>query len=369
VKWFARLFIVVVLSLTSLGSADLVLSEGGSPTKTKPEPDQSIKGEVTAISETELTVKSADGQSMTALITDETKLRRRGGGQASLDEIEVGDFVGVVGFKNDDGAILAGVIVVFPDNHPKLTAVEGNVTAIDRETIVVQSRQGRQRIVTNDNTKIKIGKQEASLADIKVGQVVVVKGVKQDDGSFLARIIMAVDPEPLRKNVLQGEVTSVDETAGVFEIEAKGNIWTIKITEQTKYRIPGVDNPTLADVPVGALVAVVGRPDGKDSKSSTARLVIVPRKRSLASGRAAGKVTKLDKTGFTLLSGQGDELTILTDESTEYRASGDGDQVVSAEDVKVGVGVMVTGQPVAGQENTIKAATVSLKFRPAQKEK
>ncbi len=371
-KWIVGLIIVVVFGLISLGSASPALSQGGSPTKTMPQPDQSIKGEVTAISDTELTVTSARGQSLTALITGDTKLKRSGGGQLSLDEIEVGDFAGVLGLKNNDGAIVAALIILVPENRPKLTVVQGNVTAVGREMIVIQSQQGRQPIVTNDNTKVAIGKQEASLADIKVGQEVLVKGAKRDDDSLVARSVMVVEPEAIAKNVLHGEVTSVNQTAGVLEIEAKGNragTWRIKTTDQTKFRIPGVDDPTVADVPVGVPIEVVGPPDAEDSQSVTARLIIVPEEKSLASGRVAGKVTELDEAGFTLQAGQGDELTILTDESTKYRALSDEDQAVTVEDVKVGVGVIVTGQPVADQENTIKAATVSLKLKPERKEK
>jgi hypothetical protein len=61
------------------------------------------RGEVTAVSPTALTIKSADGVTTTFTVNSDTKVRVRGSGQAgSISAVKAGDQAAAVGTKSGD---------------------------------------------------------------------------------------------------------------------------------------------------------------------------------------------------------------------------------------------------------------------------
>ncbi len=260
--------------------------------------------------------------------------------------------------------VMTGVASAQTDTPPLINpanALRGQVTAIEGDTILVENRQGEvSRIITTDETRFRLGKQEATLADIEPGHLVLTAGEKHDDASLTARWVIATTRQQLRRHSLHGEVLSVDVSAGTVTVQAQGQkegVWTVQTDEQTNYRIRNVDNPTLADIPVGARIAAVGKQAEEGENIGLARLIIlVPEN---AGRGAGGEVLTLTGNGFTLQSLNRGELTILTDESTQYRTRGE--QKVSAADVQPGSKVIVMGQPVDGDETTIQAKMVGIK--------
>jgi hypothetical protein len=63
--------------------------------------------------------------------------------------------------------------------------------------------------------------------------------------------------EATRPNVLRGEVTAVNDDHFILKTR-RGQDVTVRVTGDTRYRIPGVENPTLADVQVGDTIVVGG---------------------------------------------------------------------------------------------------------------
>jgi|GEM_PF-5312831 len=248
-----------------------------------------------------------------------------------------------------------------PPRNPANT-LRGQVIAIEGDTILVQNRQSEEaRIITTAETRFRLGREQAELADIEPGHLVLAVGEKQDDATLEAWLVVAVTPEQLRRHTLRGEVLSVDEAAGTLTVQGLGQkegIWTVQTNEQTRIRIRNVEDPTLADIPVGANIAAVGRKVDDGENVGLARLIVVLPDN--AAGRAAGEVIALTDNGFTLQSLQRGELTILTDDSTEYRARAE--QEATAADVQPGRKVLVIGQPVAGDDTTIRAKIVGIKI-------
>lgn len=358
-KGLMKLTTIAALIFTLLASAGPAFAQDDPAIA--PRPGGGIRGEVTARGAGSLTVAVRNGENVTVHVTEDTRVHIFGSGQGELADIEVGNFVGARGPRNDDGSIQARVIVVFPEDPRKLDRVRGKVTEINGAVIVVENRSGTQQITTNADTKFRVGREEASLDDIKVDHLVLALGNRQDDSTFVAKLVIATTAEQLRQHTLRGKVSDVDTDKGTLTVEALGDkegSWTVQTTDQTRYRIPNVENPTLADVPVGAHVVVLGKPAGDDSQSSLARLIaVIPEK---ARGRVGGEVTAIiDDTSFTLKSRHRGDFTILTDDSTQYRTRGDQD--VSFEDIQAGTEVIVIGKPVEGQEKTIQAKIVGIK--------
>ena len=149
-----------------------------------------LRGEVTAVGTSSLTVETPNGESVTVNVTDDTKIHLiETDGEGSLSDIEVGNFVGVRGQRNDDGSVNARLIVVASEDLRDFARVGGKVTAINGNVITIENRQGNsQDIHTNDETKFRKGKEPASLEDIEVDDPLVAAGVKRDDGTFVARL-------------------------------------------------------------------------------------------------------------------------------------------------------------------------------------
>jgi len=66
-------------------------------------------GKVTAYSRQSITVEDRDGESVTFVITDSTRIKRRGGG-----EVQVGDYAFVAGQVDDEGRPMAVLILATP---------------------------------------------------------------------------------------------------------------------------------------------------------------------------------------------------------------------------------------------------------------
>lgn len=358
---FMKWIMVTLMALTLLGSAGGVLAQEETPSEAG---RGGVRGEVTAVSDTNLTITTRNGQSVTVNVTHETEVLLIGnGGEGSLSDIQVGDLVGVRGPKNEDGSIQARLIALLPADFEKLDKIRGKVTAIEGDTIVVENREGSQRITTTAETKFRRGKEEGSLADVEVSNFVFALGEKQAD-SFVAKVVVAVTKEQLKKHTLRGQVLSVDASAGILTVESLGGkegTWTVKATPETKYRVPGTADPALADIPVGAQVIVLGQPDEGDSKSGTARFIGVIPVEAQGSARTLGEVIAINGATFTLQSLRRGELTIVTDDSTQYLTRGE--QEVSLANIKVGTKVIVMGELVEGEEKSIQAKLVGIQLR------
>ena len=78
-------------------------------------------------------------------------------------------------------------------------------------------------------------------------------------------------------------------------------------------------------------------------------------------GFHGGEVTAIDGANLTVKNRDSNDITIVTDESTQYRTRDGSD--VSFKSIEVGSHIAVKGQPVEDQENTIKADVIDI-FQP-----
>jgi len=242
----------------------------------------------------------------------------------------------------------------------------GEVTAVGESSLTVETAKGENVTVNvTDDTKIRLVKtqSEGDLSDIEVGNFVGVRGQRNDDGSVKARLIVVATREQLRRHTLRGEVLEVNLDAGTLNVQsrAQDRVWLVKTTDKTKYRVPGIDNPTLADIKPGDHILAVGKRDDDNSNSGTAIGIAVIPEGQRDGIRVRGEITAVDHAehSFVLHSERGD-FTILTTDSTQYRTRGDRD--VSYDDVKEGIKAVAIGKSVESRDHTIEARVVGLQL-------
>ncbi|RMF05716.1 MAG: hypothetical protein D6768_00715 [Chloroflexi bacterium] len=366
---FAKILVMAMTLLVLFSFAGLAMAQEPNPTGGQHR--DRLLGEVTAVGDASLTISARNGQEITVNVTTDTKIRlvkERANGD--LADIEVGNFVGVLGTKNDDGSVNARRIVVLPENPKNLDRVRGKVTAIEDSVIVVETKDGQsQRIATDDQTRFRKGKSKAELADIAVGDPLLAIGRKQDDGTLLARLVGVVTGQQLLQHTLRGQVLSVDADAGELTVEARGNkegTWTVQTTGETKYRIRGVENPSLENIEVGNTVAIIGRKAKDADNTGVARVIAVIPDEFKDSIRVVGDVTAIEGTSFTLNSRRG-SVTVLTTADTRYRTRGDAE--VSFADISVGQKVLVIGPPSNTDAGALTVTAKVVGIKPPQSDR
>ena len=105
-----------------------------------------------------------------------------GGVAVSLADLSIGQQATVTGTLQADGSILATSVSV-----PSGVTLSGIVGALSAPTLVVSGTT----VTVNAATVISVAGAPAGFADLTVGDLVVVTGVVQADGSILAEIVAA----------------------------------------------------------------------------------------------------------------------------------------------------------------------------------
>lgn len=135
---------------------------------------------VTAVSATTINATNASGTAVTISLSAQT-VYVRADQPASLSDITSGTKIRVLGHQKGDGSIVARrVMIVVPTAHGKVTAINGN-------TLTIQTAKGTVTITITSTTKFGKGQ---TLGVIHVGDVVVVAGLQNSDGSYTALAIL-----------------------------------------------------------------------------------------------------------------------------------------------------------------------------------
>ncbi|MEJ2210392.1 MAG: hypothetical protein P8129_15345, partial [Anaerolineae bacterium] len=72
---------------------------------------------------------------------------------------------------------------------------------------------------------------------------------------------------------LRGEVTAIDLEAGTLTVETARGPVTVVTADETRYRLPGVEDPGLDDVQVGDRIVAAGRFESRDPLVFAARVI------------------------------------------------------------------------------------------------
>lgn len=143
---------------------------------------------VASISGTQLALRTDDGWTRTIDASGATITKA--GAAATLADIAVGDEIAFAQQRSTDGTYtITKIAIVAPH-------VAGTVTATSASGLTLKAQDGSTVTVTvSSSTTYRVaGTQSATLADIKVGDVVVASGTKSGDGSIAATEVNAFTP-------------------------------------------------------------------------------------------------------------------------------------------------------------------------------
>jgi Domain of unknown function (DUF5666)/Carboxypeptidase regulatory-like domain len=179
-----------------------------------------------------------------------TRIEDRDETPLTLADLKVGDVVRVEGMLQAGGKVLAREIerVTAPGQNEAL--LRGLVSAVDasKSTFAVSGLT----VSTDASTRL-VG--IATLADLNVGDRVLVQGTLQPDGSVKARLVVRrpVAPPEREETELEGAITSITPPDR-FEVAGK----TVVVDSSTRFEGEHDSGLTFADLKVGDRVEVEG---------------------------------------------------------------------------------------------------------------
>jgi hypothetical protein len=202
-----------LLTRRALGAAGLALVMATASAAAQQAPTVRVRGEITKVDGSMLTVKSRSGEMLTVKLAEPMRVAAMV--KSSLADIKEGSFIGVSAMPQPDGTQKAYAVHIFldaqkgvvPDRHfewdsrPGSTMTNANVattvSGTDGQNILVKYKDGEKKVVVPPGTviaKYVPGGPE----DLKVGAKVFVGGAtKQADGTLLApNIAVGRDIDP-----------------------------------------------------------------------------------------------------------------------------------------------------------------------------
>ena len=150
---------------------------------------------ISAISGSNVSLKTVDGWTRTIAIASDTALTR-GAATITLSDLKVGDEVRFAQTRETDGSFtITKLAVVLPH-------AGGTVTGVSSTSITVTQRDGSTATikVSSSTTYEVSGTAGKVLADVKVGMLVGAVGTLNTDGSLTATAVRAIDPATFQGN-------------------------------------------------------------------------------------------------------------------------------------------------------------------------
>jgi hypothetical protein len=151
--------------------------------------------------------------------------------------------------------------------HGNFQGTGGTITAITGDTLILKTMNGSTATVKmTPNTIYRRDRQDAKLADFKIGDMVMVRGEPSGDNTWTAQGVMSnqnamMMREQMGKKFIAGEIEKIDATKLTIK-RPDGETQVIEVDENTSFRNAKRESITLADVKVGD--RVFGRGDLKD---------------------------------------------------------------------------------------------------------
>jgi hypothetical protein len=201
------------------------------------------------------------------------------------------------------------------------------IETISGNAVTLKTDDGWQRTITiTSSVALTKGGQTITVGDLKVGDQVRFRQIRNDDGSYTVTALAVVVP------TVQG--TASDITSSGFKVTTRdGSVWTVIVNGQTTYGY-GRDTGSLSDVKAGGPVHVAGTITADNQMTATNVRV--------AGDRAVGQVTAKTADTITIRKRDGSSVTIHVDADTTYRVAG----VENADlgDVAVDMAIGVSGR-------------------------
>ncbi len=218
----------------------------------------------------------------------------------------------------------------------KLGAI--TITKIDGPRLSLTTRDGWIRTIDASAAAITRGGQAIKVADVAVGDEIVLRQKRQADGTFAITAIRVVLPK------VAGTVTSADATRLVVTA-ADGTKTTVMFAATTTYRV-GKDKVDRVAVKVGMQAVVTGTKAANGTLTATsvnARL-----------SQVGGSVAATGGSTITVTTRKGTTVTVTVGSTTTYKVAGV--KAAALADVKADMWIVVDG--LRNADGSFTASTV-----------
>ncbi len=332
--------VIAVVAMLLLGSVVVVFGQRNVPPVGGIRPN-GVRGQVTEITANSLTILAKDQQKVVLTVTAQTKVNLAlSQSQGSLSDVKVGNLV-QVGRTKQAALGEAGIITVFPGN----AEAQGQVVAVNGQTISLKNPQGEQIVTTDGSTKFRSGMADATFADVVAGKGIAAFGDKQNDGSLKATLI-TVMAEMRDGGRVFGKVTNIDGTNGKLTLEVPA---PMKAKPQGQMRgQPGI-------TPTGRI-----KPQGQPGITPTGRIKPQGQPGITPTGRI--KPNDLPRNGELKIPNKpvpfSGTLTVSTNDKTKIMVAGK--DVSTLADIKVGDTIFVQGQMITQPERSMTAQLIQV---------
>ena len=224
-------FILILISFLLINAGELFAG-----------PQFHIKGAIQVKSDSSITVNFFE-----ILVDSTTKIVNSSDSALTLNDLNVGDYVIVDAVPQGFGKFVASEIQV---NNIKMNyQFQGKVTVITSNSLTV----GSNEIFVDSNTVIMTQFHAGlSFSDLTVGDFVIIKAVKQTDGTYLAVVIWDQTSYTHKEIEVEGNIESMTDSS----ISVKGTEFIVNSSTVILSRMTGLLK--LSDLSVGQQVSVRG---------------------------------------------------------------------------------------------------------------
>ena len=194
-----KLVMLALAGVMMAGATTAALAQDAAPPK---KPMVAVIGAVTAVTPTEVDVTGKDGAKTAIMLTDKTRYTFTMA--MSIDDVKVGSYIGAGAMKDGKGGNTAVEITVFPEKlrgtaegfsqwnqGPDSTMTNGTVSQVvgaSNRVLTVTYQGGQQSVTIPDNTPVTTF-ELADASALTVGANVVVRAIKNDDGTLSAGFV------------------------------------------------------------------------------------------------------------------------------------------------------------------------------------
>jgi hypothetical protein len=325
--------------LVSLVLVGMLLSVAGTAWAEESNGRGALRGQVSAIEGDSLLITTPAGDEQTIITNERTRFRIPGVREPSIGDVEVGDYVGAWGQRNEDGDLVASVVIVVPAELARRGYVmQGQVTAVEGLTISVETGQGERVVVTHEATRFFVpGVEEPGIGDVSVGDPILALGRPDDEGNLVARVVAIITQRQVQRHTIRGVIRAIEgDNVGLL---TRRGVVRVETNTETIFRIPGVGDPGIDDLHLRDLVIVVGTCDAEAEVFCARAVTLIPKWPSHLRF-VPGEVMAIDGRTIVLHALQG-EVAVLTDGDTIFRIPGVEEPGLDDLEVGDGVGILV----------------------------
>lgn len=336
-----------------------------------PQPGFRARGRIVSVSSERniFTIETRNNETMTVNVVEETRFRSRNGSIQTINNLEVDMLVAVAGSRNEDGDLVAGLILAGHEGDLQgWSRILGTISDIylDSSSFTLIKKNGEtQRFLVTERTRFRSRDGSIQeLADLESGMSVLVGAVESNEnqgGSLEVILIAIANPnEQSARERVGGEIESVDAGRNLFTlITRQGTEQAIIATDQTRFISRDGSISGVNDLEKGMYTVVIGT-RSEDGDLLALRVAIADqgvlqwaKKINL---HASGQVITVGIDSVTIEDTNGEQFIFLVDEETVFRSrSGD---VKGLDDLKSGMKVLVGGQRL--DEGHIKAIFIGV---------